>query len=82
MNEEENSKYGFILGLSVLANIFQVGDFAMNMTQLSNDALMKELLKQDEVLQHQNNMMQEQTNKYLKQILKNQEKIINLLEGK
>lgn len=61
--ENENGSYFF---LSILANILQVADFQMNVTQLSNDDIMRHLLEQDKVLDSQNNMLQEQTNDYLK----------------
>ena len=61
--ENENGSYFF---LSILANILQVADFQMNVTQLSNDDIMRHLLEQDKVLDSQTNMLQEQTNDYLK----------------
>lgn len=73
--------------LSFVANICQLADFQMNVTQLSNDDLMKHLLEQDKVLDSQSNMLQEQTNIYLKSlieqnelIIKQNEDIIDLLE--
>lgn len=87
MNEENNSKYGFILGLSVLSNILQIADFELNINQISNDDLMKHLLKQDNILDTQNKMLEEQTNTYLKNIVEQNEiiiqqnkEIINLLK--
>lgn len=62
----------FYFMLSYLANICQLMDFQLNISQLSNDDLMKELEKQDQVLD-------EQTNGYLKKIIQNQEKILELL---
>lgn len=47
----------------------------MNMTQLSNDDLMRHLIEQDKVLE-------EQTNDYLKKIVEQNEKIIELLKNK
>lgn len=69
--ENENSSY-FIL--SIIANLCQLADFQMNITQLSNDDLMRHLLKQDSVLD-------EQTNIYLKKIVEQNEQIIKLLEN-
>ena len=53
----------------------QMLDFWLNIAQVSNDELFKELQKQDQILNEQNE-------KYLKKILKNQEKIIKMLEDK
>ena len=70
--ENENGSYFF---LSVLANILQVADFQMNVTQLSNDDLMRHLLEQDKILDVQNKALDDQTNNYLKKIIE-QNKII------
>lgn len=67
MNDYDNN---FLLFLSVLANVLQIADFKMNVTQLSNDDLMKHLLQQD-------NVLDDQTNNYLKKIVKQNEIIIN-----
>lgn len=58
--------------LDVIANLCQLESFRMNIEEISNEQLMEELQKQDE-------MLNTKTNKYLKQILTNQEKIIKLL---
>lgn len=58
----------FYFALSYLANLCQLADFKMNISQLSNDDLMKHLIQQDKVLD-------EQTNIYLKEIVQ-QNKII------
>lgn len=47
--------------LSIVANMCQLMDFQLNITQLSNDDLMRHLLQQDKVLD-------EQTNLYLKKL--------------
>ncbi len=60
----------FFFLLNYMANIFQIADFSMNVTQLSNDDLMKHLNKQDKVLD-------EQTNIYLRKIVKQNKLIIN-----
>ena len=80
MNDNEDSKYGFILGISLLANILQVADFSLNVTQTSNDVLMKHLLEQDQLLNNQKQALDEQTNKYLKKIIEQNEEIIRLLK--
>lgn len=59
----------FYFALSYLANLCQLADFQMNISQLSNDDLMKHLIKQDKVLD-------EQTNIYLKEIVQQNEIII------
>lgn len=66
--------------LSFMANIMQISSFIMNMQQLSNDDLMQHLLKQDKVLDYQNNILQEQTNDYLEKIIEQNEEIITLLK--
>lgn len=67
----ENNNY-FIL--SIIANMCQLMDFQMNVSQLSNDDLMKHLLQQDKVLD-------EQTNIYLKKIIEQNEEIKNILNN-
>lgn len=64
--ENENNPY-FLLG--ILANILQIADFQMNVSQLSNQDIMQHLLLQDRVLD-------DQTNNYLKKIIEQNEKII------
>lgn len=76
----DNSYSYFIL--SIVANMCQLMDFQMNMTQLSNDDLMKHLIKQDGVLNEQDKILDEQTHIYLKKIVEQNEKIIKLLENK
>lgn len=61
--------------LSIVANMCQLMDFQLNITQLSNDDLMRHLLQQDRVLD-------EQTNLYLKKIIDQNEEIIKLLKNK
>ena len=54
--------------LAYISNISQLMDLGLNLSQTSNDELMKHLREQD--------------NYYLKKILENQEEIIKLLKGK
>lgn len=68
----ENYNY-FVL--SLIANMCQLMDFQLNITQLSNDDLMKHLLQQDKVLD-------EQTDIYLKKIIEQNTEIIKLLKNK
>lgn len=77
----ENNYNSYFL-LSIIANLCQLFDFQMNISQLSNDDLMKELQKQDNILNQQNNVLDEQTNIYLKKIVEQNEQIIQLLQEK
>lgn len=73
---KEPDEFGsFWFWLSVMANWCQIESYQMNKQQLSNDDLMKHLLKQDKVLD-------EQTNVYLKRIVEQNEIIIKLLKNK
>ena len=67
--------------LSRMADLAQLINFEMNVQQLSNDDIMRHLLKQDKVLDEQTNMLQKQTNDYLEIIIKQNEEIIKLLKG-
>lgn len=69
---ENNNNEDFF---DIFIGFVQILDFMLNVTQVSNDELFKELNKQDQILNEQNE-------KYLKRILENQEKIIKLLEDK
>lgn len=53
--------------------LLQIYSLILNIGQTSNDEILKHLQKQDQSID-------EQTEKYLKQIIENQEKIIKLLE--
>lgn len=80
MNEPDG--FGsFWFWLAVTANYCQIESYEMNKKQISNDVLMKHLLEQDRILDKQNDVLDEQTNIYLKQILENQKEIIKLLKG-
>lgn len=72
MNENNYNAY-FVL--SIIANLCQLADFQMNVSQLSNDDLMQELQKQDKILN-------EQTNIYFKKIIQQNEEILKLLKEK
>ena len=70
MNNNENEDlFGLFIGF------VQMLDFWLNIAQVSNDQLFKELQKEEQLLSEQNE-------KYLKRILKNQEQIIKLLKEK
>lgn len=72
MNEEQ---------LNRLANWLQIFDFALDVTQTSNDEIFKHLLNQDRILDEQTRELQEQTNIYLKKIIEQNQEILNLLKG-
>lgn len=59
--------------LAILANLCQLASFDMNITEVSNDAIMKHLLKQDKILD-------QQTTDYLEKIVSQNETIILLLK--
>lgn len=59
--------------LAILANLCQLASFDMNLTEVSNDTIMKHLFQQDKILD-------EQTNDYLSKIVKQNEEIISLLK--
>lgn len=61
--------------MSIVANMCQLVDFQMNLTQLSDDDLMKHLVQQDRILD-------DQTNNYLKKIIEQNKEIIELLKNK
>ena len=71
----DNNNYDIFFLLGVLANLLQIENYDLNVTDVKNSELLKELNKQDK-------MLNEQTNIYLKKILKNQEEIIRLLKDK
>lgn len=72
-----NNSYYWI---SMLANFCQLANFQMNVQQFSNDDIMNHLIKQDKILDSQTNMLQEQTNNYLKRIIEQNDEIIFLLK--
>lgn len=77
----DNNNYDFFFWLSVMSNWCQLESYRMNQKQLSNDDLMQHLQKQDNVLENQNQILEEQTTKYLKKIMEQNETIIELLKG-
>lgn len=74
-NNNNNNYYDIFFWLGVIANLLQIENYNLNVTDVKNSQLMAELQKQDQILNEQNE-------KYLKKILKNQEKIIKMLEEK
>ena len=77
----DNNNYDFFFRLSVMANWCSLESYQMNQKQLSNDDLTEHLQKQDDVLENQNRILDEQTTKYLKTIVEQNELIISLLKG-
>lgn len=73
----QNTNSNFYFALSYIANLCQLADFQMNVSQLSNDDLMKHLLQQDNILNEEKQILYEQTNIYLKKIVEQNEKIIS-----
>lgn len=71
MNNYENNMFFFYL--SVLANLCQLYGLNLNLSQTSNDEIMKDLQKQDEILQ--NNIISK-----LDIIIKQNEEIIDILK--
>lgn len=71
----QNTNSNFYFTLSYLANLCQLADFQMNVSQLSNDDLMKHLLEQDKVLDEEKQILNNHINTYLKEII-SQNKII------
>lgn len=64
----ENDIYNPYFLLSLIANIYQLADFDMNVKQISNDIIFQELQKQNK--------------KYLQKIISQNEEIIKLLKNK
>lgn len=69
-----NNNFDAYFLLNVIANLCQLADFEMNVSQLSNDDLMQELQKQDKILN-------EQTQVYLKKIVEQNKQIMELLKN-
>lgn len=64
----ENDIYNPYFLLSLIANIYQLADFDMNVKQISNDIIFQELQKQNK--------------EYLQKIISQNEEIIKLLKSK
>lgn len=77
MNE---NNYPFFF-LNVLANFAQLYDLQLNLEQIDNDTIFKELQKQDQILNEQTEELQKQTNIYLKKIIEQNEEILKILKG-
>ena len=68
-----NQDYDFFFWLGVVANFLQIENYKMLLKDSSNNDIMKELQMQDKT-------MAEQTNKYLKKIMEQNEEILKRLE--
>lgn len=69
---ENNNDFDIFFILNIISNLLQIVDYQLNVSQVSNDEIMKHLQKQDGILS-------EQTNIYLKQIIKQNEEIKEML---
>ena len=69
---ENNNDFDIFFILNIISNLLQIVDYQLNVSQVSNDELMKHLQKQDGILS-------EQTNIYLKQIIKQNEETKEML---
>ena len=67
-NMDNNNDFDIFFILNIISNLLQIVDYQLNVSQVSNDEIMKHLQKQDGILS-------EQTNIYLKQIIKQNEEI-------
>lgn len=65
---------------AIFTGLLQMMDYDLNLKQISNDKIFEELQKQDKILEQQKTELQNQTNIYLKKIIKQNEKIINILD--
>lgn len=84
----QNEQHDFWFYLSFMANVAQLYDLQLNLGQTNNDQIMKHLLEQDDILDKQNKVLEQQdrvldlqTNVYLKQIVEQNQTIIDLLKG-
>ncbi len=73
MENNINQDYDEFFILELLANTLQIASFQMLQKDASNNDIMKRLQLQDQALS-------EQTNVYLKKIIKQNEEILNLLK--
>ena len=73
MENNINQEYDEFFILELLANTLQIASFQMLQRDASNNDIMKRLQLQDQTLS-------EQTNVYLKKIIKQNEEILNLLK--
>lgn len=73
MENNINQDYDEFFLLELLSNILQIASFQMLQKDASNNDIMKELQVQDQTLS-------EQTNIYLKKIIKQNEEILDLLK--
>lgn len=78
MNNNDN----FFNAWAIFTGILQMMDYDLNMKQISNDVLLQHLDNQDKVLEGHSQELQKQTNEYLKKIVQQNEKILNLLYKK
>lgn len=70
MENDNQNRYDLAFGF------LQVFDVLLNVSQVSNDVLLKKLELQDKVLNEQSKELQKQTNEYLERIIRQNCKII------
>jgi len=75
-----NNEYDEFFALSVIANVLQIANYFMNVEDLKNTDLMKELQKQNIVLDEQTHIYLEKIVSQNELIIKQNEEIIDLLK--
>lgn len=70
LNNNNINNYDLVIGF------FQIFDLLLNVSQTSNDELLKKLQSQDQILNYQTKELQKQTNVYLEKIVNQNEIII------
>jgi len=75
-----NNEYDEFFALSIIANVLQIANYFMNVEDLKNTDLMKELQKQNIVLDEQTHIYLEKIVSQNELIIKQNEEIIDLLK--
>ena len=70
----------FFNTFAIVTGIIQILDYNLNVKQISNDEIFKELQKQNKVLEGQSLELQKQTNLYLEKIVEQNDEIISFLK--
>lgn len=65
--------------IALLANLCQIASFDMNVSEVTNDQLMKKLEKQDVILDEQTNIYLIEINKKLDTIIKQNKEILDMM---
>lgn len=77
-----NNNDSFFNKWAIFTGLLQMMDYDLNLKQISNDKIFEELQQQDKILESHSRELQEQTNFYLKKIIKQNEKILNYIDKK